>query len=64
MTIEAALRSGQDGIARRLLTERLGGRNGNNRFAEERLDRLMASKTRGGGPLGLVASLAFARPAH
>ena len=64
MTIEAALRSGHDDIARRLLTERLQGRNGNNRFAEERLDRLMAPRMRGGGSLGLVASLAFARPAH
>ncbi|HRE21809.1 MAG TPA: tetratricopeptide repeat protein [Rhabdaerophilum sp.] len=64
ITIEAALRSGNDEVARRLLTERLQGRNGHNRFAGERLQKLMSSKVRANGPLGLVASLAFSRPAH
>lgn len=64
ITIEAALRSDNADIARRLLTERLQDRNGNNRFAEERLNKLMSSKSRAKGPLGLVAALAFARPAH
>lgn len=64
ITIEAALRCGDDDIARRLLAERLQGRNGNNRFAEARLNRLMASKARAHGQLGLVAALAYAQPAH
>lgn len=64
ITIEAALRSGTDEVARRLLTERLQGRNGHNRFAGERLQKLMSSKARANGALGLVASLAFSRPAH
>ncbi|KAF0231370.1 MAG: hypothetical protein FD175_671 [Beijerinckiaceae bacterium] len=61
--IEAALRAGEENVARTLLGERLAGR-GSNRFAEERLARLLKPGTRRKGALGLVAALAFAAPAH
>lgn len=62
--IEAALRSGEDHVARAILTERLSDRNGHNRFASERLARLMRPGISRKGALGLAAALAFAQPAH
>lgn len=61
--IEAALRSGEDGVVRSILTERLAER-GTNRFAEERLARLMRPGGQRKGALGLAAALAYSAPAH
>ena len=61
--VEAALRSGEDRVVRELLTERLRER-GSNRFAGERLARLMRPGQNRKGSLGLVAALAFSTPAH
>ncbi|MFN3482931.1 tetratricopeptide repeat protein [Rhabdaerophilum calidifontis] len=61
--VEAALRAGAGDIARALLTERLRTRR-RNRFAEERLRRLVAPGGRRKGMIGLAAALAFAAPAH
>lgn len=61
--VEAALRAGEDDVARALLTERLEQR-GRNTFAETRLARLTAPDGRRSGALGLAAALAFAVPAH
>lgn len=62
--VEAALRSGNESVARSILTERLAGRGGHNRFAEERLARLIRPGARRKGALGLAAALAFGAPAH
>lgn len=62
--VEAALRAGEDRTVRGILTERLAERGGRNRFAEERLARLVRPGTRRKGALGLAAALAFAAPAH
>jgi tetratricopeptide (TPR) repeat protein len=61
--LEAALRAGEEDVARTLLTERLDQR-GRNHFAESRLARLSAPGGRRNGALGLAAALAFAVPAH
>lgn len=61
--VEAALRAGEDDVARDLLAERLAPR-GRNRFAESRLQKLLARGPRRKGLLGLGAALAFAVPAH
>ena len=59
ITLEAALRAGADGAARRVLGERLAARGGQNRFATQRLQRL------GGGDgrrrLGLLATIGALR---
>lgn len=62
--VEAALRAGEDRVARGILTERLAERGGRNRFAEERLARLVRPGARRKGALGLAAALAFSAPAH
>jgi hypothetical protein len=64
ITIEAALRAGEDSLARSLLAERLRARSGTNRFAEFRLAQLMRPGGGRRGSLGLVAAMAFATPAH
>jgi hypothetical protein len=64
MTIEAALGAGEDRVARSLLSDRLAHRHGSNRFAQDRLARLMRPMARGKGALGVAAALAFAEPAH
>jgi tetratricopeptide (TPR) repeat protein len=62
--VESALRSGQGRLARALLDRRLADRAGKNRFASDRLQRLMRSETRPKGILAVAAALAFAQPAH
>ncbi len=62
--IEAALRSGEDRVAHSILSERLTERCGHNRFAEDRLARLMRPGLRRKGAVGIAAALAFATPAH
>ncbi|WP_284177803.1 tetratricopeptide repeat protein [Rhabdaerophilum sp. SD176] len=62
--IESALRSGESQLARSILSKRLAERGGQNRFASERLGRLMQAETRPRGILAVAAALAFAQPAH
>ncbi|MCZ8376180.1 MAG: tetratricopeptide repeat protein [Beijerinckiaceae bacterium] len=62
--IESALRSGEPRLARAILSKRLAERAGQNRFASERLGRLMQAEARPRGILAVAAALAFAQPAH
>lgn len=62
--IESALRSGESQLARSILSKRLAERGGQNRFASDRLGRLMQAEARPRGILAVAAALAFAQPAH
>ncbi len=62
--VESALRAGEVRLARSILSRRLSERGGQNRFASERLQRLLQSEARPRGIMAVAAAMAFAQPAH
>lgn len=66
VVIESALRSGETRLARSILSRRLAERGGRNRFASDRLQRMLNSGPRPRGVMALASALAFAfaQPAY